>query len=130
MLNQTNHDGLFTFPYYAHDWIILVLAFCGYCYRMYLWQTTPDVKNPTLKDYIGMLFLVAIITIGLYETAIYKKWPMRLFFFPFAVSIILAKDITDWLFMSREGRKFVITAIKQILTGLLKNFGYIKKENE
>ncbi|WP_288436187.1 hypothetical protein [uncultured Chryseobacterium sp.] len=51
-----NTDGLYTYPYTDHDWIILVLALAGYIYRMYLWYTTPGVKNPTLKDWIGMFF--------------------------------------------------------------------------
>lgn len=120
-------DGLFDWPYSAHDWIIIVLAIAGYIYRMYLWYRTSDVKNPELKDWIGMFFLVTICTIGLYELAIYKKWPMKVFFLPFAVSIVLAKDLTDWMFLSKEGRRFVINAFKDMLSGIIEKFGYIKK---
>ncbi|MEI7488142.1 MAG: hypothetical protein WCJ72_12175 [Chryseobacterium sp.] len=93
-MQELNNDGLFTYPYTDHDWIILVLAFAGYVYRMYLWHSTLDVKNPAAKDWIGMLFLVIIFTIGLYEFAIYKSWAMKMFFLPFAIAIVLSKDIT------------------------------------
>lgn len=122
-----NNDGLFTYPYTDHDWIILVLAFAGYVYRMYLWYNTPDVKNPAVKDWIGMLFLVIIFTIGLYEFAIYKSWAMKMFFLPFAIAIVLSKDITDWLFMTKEGKRFVINAVKEVLSGILEKLGYVKK---
>ncbi len=35
-----------------------------------------------------------------------------MFFLPFAIAIVLAKDVTDWLFMSKEGKQFVINAFK------------------
>jgi len=120
-------DGLFEIPYTSHDWIILVLAACGYIYRMYLWHKTPDVKNPEAKDWFGMFFLVSICTIGLYEFAIYKKWPMKLFFFPFALVIVLSKDLTDWIFLTKEGRRFVINAFKEMLSGVIEKLGYVKK---
>ena len=66
-------DGLFSLPYTSHDWIILVLAFCGYIYRMYLWYKVKDVKNPELRDWVGMFVLIAMMTIGLYELALAKK---------------------------------------------------------
>ncbi|MCT2563938.1 hypothetical protein [Chryseobacterium herbae] len=120
-------DGLFDWPYSAHDWIIIVLALAGYIYRMYLWHKTPDVKSPEVKDWIGMAVLVMICTIGLYELAIYKQWPMKIFFLPFAVAIVLSKDLTDWMFLSKEGKKFVINAFKEMISGIIEKFGYIKK---
>lgn len=122
------NDGLFEIPYSSHDWIILVLAFAGYIYRMYLWYKVPDVKSPELRDWAGMFFLVTIFTIGLYEMAISKGWNLKMFFFPFALSIVLSKDITDWIFLTKEGRRFVINALKDLLSGMLEKFGYVKKE--
>lgn len=131
MQNQiTVTDGLFQIPYSPNDWIILVLAICGYLYRMYLWQKTPDVKNPALRDWLGMLVLVTICTIGLYELAIHEKWAMKVFFFPFALSIVLSKDLTDWVFLSKEGRRFVINAFKDLLSGLIEKFGYVRKTED
>lgn len=121
-------DGLFSIPYSSHDWIIIVLALSGYIYRMYLWYKVSDVKNPEARDWIGMFFLVLIFTIGLYELAITKQWNLKMFFFPFALSIVLAKDITDWIFLTKEGRRFVINAVKDLLSGLIEKFGYVKKE--
>lgn len=123
-----NTDGLFSYPYTDHDWIILVLAFAGYVYRMYLWYNTQDVKNPVFKDWIGMFFLVSIFTIGLYELAIHKKWEMKIFFLPFAISIVLAKDLTDWLFLSKEGKRFVINTFKEMISGMIEKLGYIKQK--
>ena len=122
------NDGLFQIPYSPNDWIILVLALCGYIYRMYLWYKVPDVKNPEPRDFVGMFVLVTICTIGLYELAIHQKWAMKAFFFPFALSIVLSKDLTDWIFLSKEGRRFVINAFKDLLSGLIEKFGYVKKE--
>lgn len=129
MQNQitTAIDGLFNWPYSANDWIILVLAACGYIYRMYLWTKTPDVKDPEAKDFAGMFILVTICTIGLYELAIYSLWPMPVFFFPFALVIVLAKDVTDWMFLSKEGKIFVINAFKDLIGGVIEKFGYVKK---
>ncbi len=131
MQNQNHEiDGLFQIPYSPNDWIILVLAICGYIYRMYLWYKTADLKNPELRDWLGMFVLVTICTIGLYELAIYYKWAMKAFFFPFALSIVLSKDLTDWIFLSKEGRRFVINAFKDLLSGLIERFGYVKKTEE
>ncbi|WP_234111693.1 hypothetical protein [Chryseobacterium sp. R2A-55] len=128
MQNENPIDGLFHLPYTANDWIIIVLAICGYTYRMYLWHKTTDQKNPELRDWFGMFVLVIMCTIFLYELAIYKKWPLKVFFFPFALAIVLSKDVTDWIFLTKEGRRFVINAFKDLISGLIEKFGYVKKE--
>lgn len=130
LITATANDGLFSIPYSSHDWAILVLASCGYFYRMYLWYKVSDIKNPETRDWIGMFFLVTIFTIGLYEMAISKKWNLNIFFFPFALSIVLSKDLTDWIFLTKEGRRFVLNAFKEVLSGMIERFGYVKKDSE
>lgn len=125
---QKNIDGLFIWPYTPHDWAIVALALLGYLFRMYLMYRTPDVKKPQPKDWLGIFALTAICTICLYEFAMWKDWPLRMFMLPFAITVILAKDVSEWLFLSREGKRFVITTIKELLTAVLGKAGYVKKE--
>lgn len=115
-------------PYTSHDWAIVSLALLGYFFRMYLMYRTPDVKNPEARDWLGIFVLTAICTVSLYEFALYKEWPLRVFMLPFAVAVILAKDVSDWFFLSREGKMFVIQCIKDILTAGLNRAGFVKRE--
>lgn len=122
-------DGLLTLPYTTNDWIIIVLAICSYLFRMYLIYKNRQTKNPAFMDWIGILVLTILSTVCLYELAIYKEWPMRVFFFPFSISIIVSKDIADWLFMSRDGKAFVIATFKELISNIFKTFGYKKIDN-
>lgn len=121
-------DGLLIWPYTQHDWIILLLAMCGYFYRMLLWKKTPDVPNPSLRDWASTAAITSMLTVGLYELAIHKAWPLPIFFLPFGVSIILVKDLSDWLFLSREGKRFVLTMFKEILVSVLGKFGFSRDQ--
>lgn len=127
-MQKTIEDGLFVWPYSPHDWAIVSLALLGYLFRMYLMYRTPDVKNPTPRDWFGIFVLTALCTVSLYEFALYKSWPLRMFMPPFAVAVVLAKDVSDWLFMSREGKRFVLATIKELIGAVLGRAGYVKKE--
>ncbi|KFF24749.1 hypothetical protein [Chryseobacterium vrystaatense] len=120
-------DGLLNWPYSSNDWIIIVLAISAYFFRMYLIYKNIDSKNPKVIDWIGIFVLTILSTISLYEMALHYQWPLKVFFLPFALSVILAKDLSDWLFMTKDGKDFVIHTFKEILSGVLKNFGYIKQ---
>lgn len=123
-------DGLLNWPYSSNDWIIIILALSAYFFRMYLIYKNSDTKNPKLIDWIGIFVLTVLSTISLYEMALHYEWPLKVFFMPFAISIIVAKDISDWLFMSKDGKAFIIHTFKELIAGILKNFGYVKQENQ
>lgn len=127
-MQKTIEDGLFVWPYTSHDWTIVSLALLGYLFRMYLMYRTPDVKNPTPRDWFGIFVLTALCTVSLYEFALYRQWPLRMFMLPFSIAVILAKDISDWLFMSREGKRFVLATIRELIGAVLGRAGYVKKE--
>lgn len=134
MLAQNNTrveviDGLLKWPYSSNDWIIIVLAIAAYLFRMYLIYKNPDTKNPKLMDWTGIFVLTVLSTITLYEMALHYKWPLKVFFLPFSMSVIVAKDITDWLFMSKDGKAFIIHTFKEFMSGILRNFGYVKQNN-
>lgn len=122
-------DGLLNWPYSSNDWIIIVLAISAYFFRMYLIYKNIDSKNPKIIDWIGIFVLTILSTISLYEMALHYEWPLKVFFLPFALSIILAKDVSDWLFMTKEGKDFIIQTLKEFISGVLRNFGYVKQNN-
>lgn len=122
-------DGLLNWPYSSNDWIIIVLAISAYFFRMYLIYKNTDSKNPKLVDWIGIFVLTILSTITLYEMALHYEWPLKVFFLPFALSIILAKDVSDWLFMTKDGKDFIIHTFKEFISGVLRNFGYVKQNN-
>ncbi|SHJ06222.1 hypothetical protein SAMN05443429_10896 [Cruoricaptor ignavus] len=123
-------DGLFTSPWTHHDWAIVILSLLAYLYRMYLTYATKDVKNPELKDWLGNFVLSAICATALYEFALYNEWNLRMFLLPYAVLVILMKDVTDWLFMSREAKNMVIECVRESLSVFLGRFGYTRKDDE
>ena len=61
-----------------------------------------------------------------YELAISKQWKIEQLYIPFALIIISSKDIIDWLFMSKDGKIFIISTFKMFIETLLKDFGYEK----
>lgn len=121
--------GLFYFPYTSQDYIVLLLAFLGTAYRIYIMYHSQE-KAVEIKEIISVVIISGILTIGLYEIAIDRAWRMTEFYLPFAACIILAKDITDWLFQSKEGRRFAINTFKTMVESLLGSFGYKKRDNE
>lgn len=123
------NDGLFNLPYTTHDWLILSLAISGTLFRIFLIYFNKDSKNPKGKDWMGIVLMSFILTIGLYELAIHKKWTVEKLYLPFAMIIIVAKDLTDWLFMSKDGKQFVIGTFKTLTTVFLGKLGYTKNED-
>lgn len=123
-------DGLFHTPFTSHDLAVIALAIAGYLYIMYLSYKNENIKNPQLHDWGGVFILVMLSAVGIYEYSIYRKLPFGLFLPAFGISIILSKEISDWLFMSKEGKKLVINTFKEIISVILGRMGYTKKEND
>lgn len=128
MKNQTVPDGLFIFPYNPHDWAVIVVFFAAYCTRMYLMRQNPDTRNPKTEDYVGILFLSLLVCVPSYEVAIKRKMEIEYFLPILGVEILIAKDILDYILLSPEGRQFVISTFKEMLTGFIGRLGYVKKE--
>ncbi|WP_379964025.1 hypothetical protein [Epilithonimonas sp. UC225_85] len=122
-------DGLLNWPYSSNDWIIIILALSAYLFRMYLIYKNKTVNDPKFMDWVGIFVLTVLSTISLYELALHYKWPLGIFFLPFAVSIIVAKDIADWLFMTKDGKAFVIATFKELVSNIFKTLGYKKIDN-
>ena len=127
-MNKQN-DGLFTIPYTQHDLIVLSIALLGTLFRLSLVNINKDSKQRiSFADTLNTILVSAIMTIGLYEWAISSKWKIDHLYLPFAGIIIGAKVIVDWLFMSEDGKIFIISTFKQFVGGILEKFGYTKKE--
>ena len=127
-MNKQN-DGLFTIPYTQHDWIVLSIAMLGTLFRLSPVNINKDSKQRiSLVDALNTVCVSAIMTIGLYEWAISSKWKIEQLYLPFAGIIIGAKVIVDWLFMSEDGKIFIISTFRQFVGGILEKFGYTKKE--
>ena len=121
------NDGLFIIPYTTHDWIVLTIAVLGTIFRLYLVSNNKDNKQRmTVADYLNALVISGILTIGLYEMAIYNRWKIEQLYLPFAVIIISSKIIVDWLFMSDDGKMFIISTFKMMVESTLKKLGYEK----
>ena len=121
------NDGLFIIPYTTHDWIVLTIAVLGTIFRLYLVSNNKDSKQRmTVADYLNALVISGILTIGLYEMAIYNRWKIEQLYLPFAVIIISSKIIVDWLFMSDDGKMFIISTFKMMVESTLKKLGYEK----
>lgn len=125
---MVNVDGLFKIPYSAHDWMVLSFALAGTAFRIYLMYKTPDIKNPAIKEWVGISILSFILTVGLYELALFSQWKIEKLYLPFALIIVIAKDVIDWLFMSKEGKSFLIETVKTIVSVLVGKLGYQKIE--
>ena len=129
-MNNQN-DGLFTIPYTQHDWIVLSISMLGTLFRLSLVNINKDSKQRiSFADTLNTILVSAIMTIGLYEWAISSKWKIEQLYLPFAGIIIGAKVIVDWLFMSEDGKIFIISTFKQFVGGIFEKFGYTKKEEE
>ena len=121
------NDGLFILPYTTHDYIVLTIAILGTIFRLYLVDKNKDSKQRIgIEDYLNAIVISGILTIGLYEMAISEKWKIETLYLPFAGIIISSKIIVDWLFMSDDGKIFIISTFKMMVESTLKKFGYEK----
>ena len=124
-MNQ--NDGLLFFPYTTHDWSVVIISVLGTIFRLHLVTINKDNRQKiTFTEYINAICISGIMTLGLYELAISKQWKIEQLYIPFALIIISSKVIIDWLFMSKDGKIFIISTFKMFIETLLKNFGYEK----
>ena len=124
-MNQ--NDGLLFLPYTTHDWAVVIISVLGTIFRLHLVTINKDNRQKiTFTEYINAICISGIMTLGLYELAISKQWKIEQLYIPFALIIISSKVIIDWLFMSKDGKIFIISTFKMFIETLLKNFGYEK----
>jgi len=121
------NDGLLFLPYTTHDWAVIIISVLGTVFRLHLVTINKDNRQKiTFTEYINAICISGIMTLGLYELAISKQWKIEQLYIPFALIIISSKVIIDWLFMSKDGKIFIISTFKMFIETLLKNFGYEK----
>ena len=121
------NDGLLFLPYTTHDWAVVIISVLGTIFRLHLVTINKDNRQKiTFTEYINAICISGIMTLGLYELAISKQWKIEQLYIPFALIIISSKVIIDWLFMSKDGKIFIISTFKMFIETLLKNFGYEK----
>ena len=124
------NDGLLFLPYTTHDWAVVIISILGTVFRLHLVTINKDNRQKiTFTEYINAICISGIMTLGLYELAISKQWKIEQLYIPFALIIISSKVIIDWLFMSKDGKIFIISTFKMFIETLLKNFGYEKNNN-
>jgi hypothetical protein len=124
------NDGLLFLPYTTHDWAVVIISVLGTVFRLHLVTINKDNRQKiTFTEYINAICISGIMTLGLYELAISKQWKIEQLYIPFALIIISSKVIIDWLFMSKDGKIFIISTFKMFIETLLKNFGYEKNNN-
>ena len=121
------NDGLLLLPYTTHDWAVVIISVLGTVFRLHFVTINKDNRQKiTFTEYINAICISGIMTLGLYELAISKQWKIEQLYIPFALIIISSKVIIDWLFMSKDGKIFIISTFKMFIETLLKNFGYEK----
>ena len=124
------NDGLLFLPYTTHDWAVVIISVLGTVFRLHLVTINKDNRQKiTFTEYINAICISGIMTLGLYELAISKQWKIEQLYIPFALIIISSKVIIDWLFMSKDGKIFIISTFKMFIETFLKNFGYEKNNN-
>jgi len=124
---MTQNDGLLFLPYTTHDWAVVIISVLGTVFRLHLVTINKDNRQKiTFTEYINAICISGIMTLGLYELAISKQWKIEQLYIQFALIIISSKVIIDWLFMSKDGKIFIISTFKMFIETLLKNFGYEK----
>ncbi|QGZ15858.1 hypothetical protein [Elizabethkingia phage TCUEAP1] len=111
-------DGFFIVPYTAHDYIVLSFALSGTLLRILVMYKIKDSRNPSVSDWVWIFLISFILTIGLYELAIHKNWEIEPLYIPFAIIILISKDVIDWIVLSDDGKQFVIKTFKNLITGL------------
>ena len=116
--------GLFAIPWTPQDWIIVALALLGTIYRNSL------IRDSNFQDWVRGFAISIILTIGLYEMAIDRTWKRSNFYLPFSAVIILSKDISDFLFNTKQGRKFVLNTFVSIIESILGKAGFEKKDKK
>lgn len=127
---MVQNDGLLTFPYTSHDWIVIIIASLGTIFRIFLVNQNKDSKQKLgISEYINTVCISGMMTLGLYELAISKQWKIEQLYIPFALIIISSKVIIDWLFMTKDGKIFIISTFKMFIETILKNFGYEKNNS-
>ena len=121
------NDGLLFLPYTTHDWAVIIISVLGTIFRLHLVTLNKDNRQKiTFTEYINAICISGIMTLGLYELAISKQWKIEQLYIPFALIIISSKVIIDWLFMSKDGKIFIISTFKMFIETILRNFGYEK----
>ena len=124
-------DGLFKLPYTMHDWIVVAFAIAGTILRIGMMCRNNDTRNPSWEDWLVITAISFILTSGLYELAIYKDWRIEVLYLPFALIIVLSKDIFDWALMSPDGREFVLQTVKSIISSFARKLlNYAEKTND
>ena len=124
------NDGRLVLPYTTHDWAVVIISVLGTIFRLHLVTINKDNRQKiTLAEYLNAICISGIMTLGLYELAISKQWKIEQLYIPFALIIISSKVIIDWLFMSKDGKIFIISTFKMFIETFLKNFGYEKNNN-
>ena len=124
---MTQNNRLLFLPYTTHDWAVVIISVLGTVFRLHLVTINKDNRQKiTFAEYINAICISGIMTLGLYELAISKQWKIEQLYIPFALIIISSKVIIDWLFMSKDGKIFIISTFKMFIETLLKNFGYEK----
>ena len=121
------NDGLLFLPYTTHDWAVIIISVLGTIFRLHLVTLNKDNRQKiSFTEYINAICISGIMTLGLYELAISKQWKIEQLYIPFALIIISSKVIIDWLFMSKDGKIFIISTFKMFIETILRNFGYEK----
>lgn len=128
-MNNTE-DSLFHFPYNSHDWAVVCIFLVSYAVRMWMMHRTPEVPSPTRTDFVGIFFLSLLVLIVSYEFAIQRGFVVEHFYPILALEILFAKDILDFLMLSKEGRKILLETTKTALEMFLGRFGFEKKNNK
>ena len=127
---MTQNDGLLFLPYTTHDCAVIIISVLGTVFRLHLVTINKDNRQKiTFTEYVNAICISGIMTLGLYELAISKQWKIEQLYIPFALIIISSKVIIDWLFMSEDGKIFIISTFKMFIETFLKNFGYEKNNN-
>ena len=117
------NDGLLFLPYTTHDWAVIIISVLGTIFRLHLVTINKDNRQKiTFTEYINAICISGIMTLGLYELAISKQWKIEQLYIPFALIIISSKVIIDWLFMSKDGKIFIISTFKMFIETILRNF--------
>lgn len=117
-------DGFFVLPITSHDWIVITIAALSILFRVNLLYRAEDEKDPSLKDWIGLITISTILTICAYEVAIAAEFKMQYFYISLSIIVISAREISDWLFMSKDGRSFILNTVKVLIRKTLANFGF------
>lgn len=111
-------NGFFSAPFTTTDWAVLTVAISSLIFRILILYQVED--KVTIRDILSVIVVGFLSSFGLYEAAIARGWDIGLFFIPYSIMLVIAKDISDWLFMEEEGRKYVIETMKVIINRFLK----------